>query len=489
LTLSEQGDIMPTIGGGMIEGKLFINGKWTGGKGFINVTNPFSNEVIGKVPVASGDDIEHSLISALAGFDISKKLTANERFRILNEVSKNIEKNADEVAHLITLESGKPIRYAKGEVMRAVETFRFAAIEATEIYGEVIPMNAAKNGKGYFGFYQRVPKGVIVAITPFNFPLNLVAHKIAPAIAAGNSVVLKPASATPLTAVKLVKFFEIAGLPPGILNLIFGSGSKVGIRLIQDERVNMVTFTGSLPVGEIIKKEAGFKTVTLELGNNSAVIVEDVEDLSSVVDRLIIGAFAYSGQVCISVQRIYVNQKLFDDFLSVFIQKTKNLKIGNPTEPDTDIGPMISPAEATRAMAWIEEAKSQGAKVLTGGERKDNIVLPTVLTNVSREMRVMKNEVFAPVVSIIPYNNFEEGIKMAEDTKYGLQAGVYTTDINKLFKSIEQINVGGIIVNDYPTFRVDHMPYGGVKKSGIGREGLKYAIEEMTDIKLVVIKK
>jgi len=473
----------------MINGRMFINGNWRDGKQYIEVVNPFSNEIIGRVPKAEDKDIEDSINTAVSSFQTSKTLTAYERASILGEVSKKIEKQQKELSKLISLESGKPIRYALGEVKRAVETFKFASIEAQEIYGKVIPMDAATKGKDYFGFYLRVPKGVILAITPFNFPLNLVAHKVGPAIASGNSVILKPASVTPLISVKLGEIFENAGLPKGILNIIFGSGSDVGRKLVRDERIKMVTFTGSLPVGEVIKREAGFKTVTLELGNNSPVVLEDVDDLHQVVDRLIIGAFAYSGQVCISVQRIYVNRNLFDDFVSLFVEKTEKLKIGDPLLPDTDIGPMISPSEATRVMDWLNEATSEGAKVLTGGERKKDIILPTVLTNVSKEMRVVKDEVFAPVVSIVPYDNFDEAIKLANETKYGLQAGVFTKNVDNIFKAVDSINAGGLILNDFPTFRVDHMPYGGVKKSGMGREGLKYAIEEMTEIKLVVIKK
>jgi acyl-CoA reductase-like NAD-dependent aldehyde dehydrogenase len=481
--------LSPTIGEIMINGKMLINGKWKESDNSISVTNPYSGEIIGKVPAANDDNIEEAIDSGLSSFSESKKLTAYQRSHILENVSKLIQKNQDSLSELIASESGKPMRYALGEVKRAVETFKFASIEANQIYGEVIPMDAASRGKDYFGFYKRVPKGIILAITPFNFPLNLVAHKIAPAIASGNSVILKPASVTPLIATKLGEIFEKSGLPKGILNILFGSGSKVGIKLVRDERISMVTFTGSLQVGEIIKKEAGFKTVTLELGNNSAVIIEDANDLPAVVDRLIVGAFAYSGQVCISVQRIYVQRKLYNEFVELFIKKTESQKMGDPLEKDIDIGPMITDAETKRAMVWLDEAKSMGAKILTGGKKTDNIIHPTVLTNVTNEMKVVKDEVFAPVVSTIPYDSFEEAIRLANETKYGLQAGVYTQDVNKIFSAIENIDVGGLIINDFPTFRVDHMPYGGVKKSGFGREGLKYAIEEMTEIKLVVIKR
>ncbi len=473
----------------MINARMLINGNWEKSTESIDVSNPYSGEIIGAIPKSTEKDIEGAVNAARKAFEVSKTLTAYERAKILELVSRKIEEQTDPLSKTITLESGKPIRYSLGEVKRAVETFHFASIEAQKMCGEVIPMDAASKGKNYFGFYERVPKGVILAITPFNFPLNLVAHKVAPAIAAGNTVILKPATTTPLITAKLGEIFIEAGLPPGFLNILYGPGSTVGISLVRNEKISMVTFTGSLPVGEIIKKEAGFKTVTLELGNNSAVILEDAENIPDVVDRLLVGAFAYSGQVCISVQRIYVNKKLSENFISLFAEKAKNLKKGDPLDPDTEIGPMITHQETIRAMKWIQEAQSQGAIVLSGGGNTENIIEPTTLTNVSSDMRVMNDEIFAPVVSIIPYDDFDEALKLANDTKYGLQAGVYTKDVGKIFKAIETIDVGGLIINDYPTFRVDLMPYGGVKKSGMGREGLKYALEEMTEIKLVVINK
>jgi acyl-CoA reductase-like NAD-dependent aldehyde dehydrogenase len=473
----------------MLNGLNYIAGEWKDGTEHIQVINPYSDDAIGTVPKASKRDIETACQAATDGFDISRILTAHERAEILDRASRTIKKNEQELAHVIALESGKPMKYARGEAKRAHETFKFASAEARHIYGEVIPMDAASRGKDYFGFYQRVPRGVLLAITPFNFPLNLVAHKLAPAIAAGNSIILKPASVTPLTAFKLVQILEDSGLPPGSLNIIYGAGSTVGMPLVKDDRIQMVTFTGSLPVGETIKREAGFKTVTLELGNNAAVVVEDMDNLEEVVDRLIIGAFAYSGQVCISVQRIYVNRAHFEDFLSAFVAKAEKQRMGDPLEDTTDIGPMISPAETKRVLEWINEATAMGAEVACGGGREGNMVQPTVLINTTREMRVMKDEVFGPVVSIVPYDAYEQGLAMANDTKYGLQAAVYTRDVQKIMRAVDTINVGGLIVNDYPTFRVDHMPYGGVRKSGMGREGLRYAIEEMTEMKLVVIKR
>lgn len=473
----------------MLKGKSYIAGEWKDGNEHIEVLNPYSNEVVGTVPKAEKSDLEDAVAAALEGFRISKSLTAHERAGILERVSEKIAQEENDLARTIALESGKPMKYARGEAKRAHETFKFATGEARRIYGEVIPMDAASRGKDYFGFYQRVPKGVILAITPFNFPLNLVAHKVAPALASGNSVILKPASVTPLTSLKLGHILEDAGLPAGILNIIYGSGNDVGRVLVKDDRIQMVTFTGSLPVGETIKREAGFKTVTLELGNNAAVVVEDIRNIEEVVERLIIGAFAYSGQVCISVQRIYVNRTLYDDFLSLFVSRTEKQTLGDPLDEKTDIGPMITSSEALRVQEWLNEATSMGAEIATGGDVEGNFVHPTVITGATREMKVMKNEIFGPVVCIIPYDEYEQGLAMANDTKYGLQAAVYTSDVHKIMKAVDAFDVGGLIINDFPTFRVDHMPYGGVRKSGMGREGLKYAIEEMTEMKLVVIKR
>lgn len=473
----------------MIEGNMYIRGEWMAAKQRIEVVNPYSNEIIGTVPEADESDVESAIQAAIEGFRTSRALTAYERAAILERASTMIKEREDELARTIALESGKPMKYARGEAKRAHETFKFASGEARSIYGEVIPMDAASRGTGYFGFYQRVPRGVIAAITPFNFPLNLVAHKVAPALASGNSIILKPASVTPLTSFRLGKILEESGLPPGMLNIVYGAGSRVGMALVRDDRLQMVTFTGSLSVGETIKREAGFKTVTLELGNNAAVVVEDVDNLEDVVDRLIIGSFAYSGQVCISVQRIYVNRSLFDDFLSLFVSRTRRQILGDPLDEKTDIGPMITPSEATRIREWLNEAVTAGAEIVSGGTVEGAVVHPTVLVNVHREMKVMKNEIFGPVVCIIPYDTYEDGLAMANDTKYGLQAAVYTRDVHKIMRAVDVIDAGGLIVNDFPTFRVDHMPYGGVRKSGMGREGLKYAIEEMTELKLVVIKR
>jgi len=325
----------------------------------------------------------------------------------------------------------------------------------------------------------------VVAISPFNFPLNLVAHKVAPAIAAGNSVVLKPATSTPLTALRLGEIMMAAGLPAGALNIVIGSGSTVGEWLVSDPRPAKISFTGSPSVGKRIISQAGIKRVTLELGNNSATIVDEDADLDLAVKRCVIGSFANSGQICISVQRIYVHENIFDRFTESFVQATQRQKVGDPVQKDCDVGPMIDEGEAERAENWVQEAVAAGAKILTGGHREGVMFQPTVLTNVNAEMKVVCDEIFAPVVSLVPFSDFNQALLMVDESRYGLQAGIFTRNIDRAFAAIRKLNVGGVIINDVPTFRIDHMPYGGNKESGIGREGLKYAIEEMTNIKMV----
>ncbi|HEX5773695.1 MAG TPA: aldehyde dehydrogenase family protein, partial [Geomobilimonas sp.] len=370
---------------------------------------------------------------------------------------------------------------------RSSETLRFAALEAKMSHGEIVPMDASPVSAGRFGFYLRTPIGVIGAITPFNFPLNLVVHKVAPALAAGNSLVLKPATKTPLASIKLAEVLVEAGLPAGALNLVIGSGVTVGNRLVEDERLAMITFTGSPPVGREIKARCGLKRVTLELGSNSPTIIEEDGDVDAAVGRCVVGSFANSGQVCISVQRIFVHRNRYAEFVDKFVTATRQLKVGDPLDKGCDIGPMISRKELGRSLEWLEEAKKMGAVVAAGGEAVGNCLQPTILTGVTREMKVMCSEVFAPIVSVLPYDTFDEALEMADDSVYGLQAGVYTSDINKAFKAVKRLDVGGVIINDVPTFRVDHMPYGGNKESGLGREGVRYAMEEMTNIKMVCI--
>ena len=467
--------------------RTLVGGKWKEGKELLEVTNKYTGVAIGSVPVTDKQTFIEAVQSARDGFGLISGMPAYERSKILQRTSESIEKKKDEITQIIAMEAGKAFKHAKAEVERSVQTFKFASEEAKSIHGETVPMDAAVGGEKRIGFYLRFPVGIVGAISPFNFPLNLVAHKVAPAIAAGCSVILKPASTTPLTSLKLGEIMMDAGLPNGALNVIVGPGSTVGNWLVTDPQVSMITFTGSPPVGRDIKERSGLKKVTLELGSNSACIIDESADLNLAVPRCIVGSFAYAGQICISVQRIYIHERVLDEFTRRFLKGTEKLKLGDPLDPETDMGPMITEGDAVRAETWVNEAVSGGAKILIGGKREKNFYHPTVLTDVKPEMKVMTQEVFAPVVCFVPFAHFPDAVRMADDSVYGLQAGVYTSDIEKAFQAVRGIRVGGVIVNDIPTYRADQMPYGGVKESGMGREGLKFAIEEMTDIKMVVL--
>ncbi|HEX9023983.1 MAG TPA: aldehyde dehydrogenase family protein [Geobacteraceae bacterium] len=468
--------------------RVLIGGEWLGDDlPGIEVANPYDDSIVGIVPEAGEREVERAILAAREGFAAMSAMPAYRRSEILAHAADLMLRDKEEIAAIIAREAGKSWKYALAEAERSAETFRFASLEARTSHGEIVPMDASPVSAGRFGFYVRVPIGVIGAITPFNFPLNLVAHKVAPAIAAGNSLVLKPATKTPLTSIKLAELLEEAGLPAGGLNLLIGSGATVGNRLVEDERLAMITFTGSPPVGREIKARCGLKRVTLELGSNSPTIIEEDANLDAAVARCVVGSFANSGQVCISVQRIFVNRRRYDEFLAKFVEATRRLKVGDPMDKGCDIGPMISRKELERAVAWLDEAKRMGARIAAGGEVIGNCLEPTILAGVTKEMKVVCSEVFAPIVSVLPYDTFDEALDMADDSVYGLQAGVYTNDINKAFRAVKRLDVGGVIINDVPTFRVDHMPYGGNKESGLGREGLRYAMEEMTNIKMVCL--
>jgi acyl-CoA reductase-like NAD-dependent aldehyde dehydrogenase len=399
-----------------------------------------------------------------------------------------IRERAEELAKTIAAEAGKALKYARLEVDRAYSTFTIASEEAKRLHGETIPLDAIPSGEGYYGFWTRRPVGVIAAISPFNFPLNLVAHKVAPAIASGNTLVLKPASATPLAAVKLCQILMEAGLPAGAINLAIGSGGKVGEWLITDPRVDKITFTGSPDVGRHILSRAGIKKVTLELGNTSPVVVAPDADLDFVARRCAIGAFYNSGQVCISVQRIYSQKQVYEPFAEKFVKATEAMVVGDPLDERVDVGPMIDSKEVDRIEGWVHEAQGGGAKILIGGKREGTVYFPTVLTNVEASMKVVADEAFAPVASVISSDDFESALRQANETKYGLQVGVFTKDVDRVFKAIKRLNFGGVIINDTPNFRADHMPYGGNRQSGLGREGVRFAMEEMTNIQMVAIR-
>lgn len=471
----------------MMKKNLFINGDWVEATEYTELRSPYSGEVIAEIPKANVEEVEVALVAADAARETMANMPLYERAIILEKLTSLLEARAEEAAELIALEAAKPISTAKVEVQRTIQTYKFAAEEAKRIHGETIPVDAAPGGDGRIAYTVREPLGVVAAITPFNFPMNLVAHKVGPAIASGNTVVLKPASQTPLTSYFIGELLAEAGLPKGALNIVTGAGSLIGNKLVTDHRVKKISFTGSPAVGIGIRNQAGLKKVTLELGSNAAVIIDENVNIDKLIPRVVSGAFAFQGQVCISVQRIYVHEKMYDMFVERFVAATKELKLGDPLDPTTDVSALISPQDVDRTLSWIEEAKRQGAIVATGGESEGNILQPTVLLNVKSEQKVSCQEVFAPIVSITKFSSIQDAFNQVNDSRYGLQAGIYTDNIHVALQATQKLHVGGVIINDIPTFRLDHLPYGGVKESGMGREGLKYAIEEMTEMKLVVI--
>lgn len=466
--------------------QYYVNGEWKSSEKIAELKSPHTKEVIAYIPQATREEVEQVIKVADAAKKQMAELTAYERAAILEHIAQLLADNRQKAAELISLEAAKPIKYALGEIDRTIETYKFAAEEAKRLTGEMIPMDAAKNGANRFGYTIEQPIGVIGAITPFNFPQNLVAHKVGPAIAAGNTIVLKPASQTPLSALFLAELVDQTALPKGAFNVITGSGKTVGDALVESDKVKMITFTGSPVVGIGIRNKAGLKKVALELGSNAGLIIDKGVDLSQIVPKCVMGAFSNQGQVCISLQRTYVMDELFEEFIKQFTETTKQLVIGSPFNESTDISAMINPSEQERAMNWVEEAVQNGAEIVTGGITENGVFMPTILTNVSSTSKVSCQEVFAPIVVVNRISSVEEGIAAINDSNYGLQAGIFTNDIQTAFRASKQLEVGGVMINDIPTYRVDHMPYGGVKESGTGKEGLKYAICEMTETKLVV---
>lgn len=468
--------------------RLFIDGRWVDGGAPLEVKNKYTGETIATVATARRGDVDAAMNAALRAKTSMAAMPAHKRADILLRTAALLRERSEDLAATIAAEVGKAIKYARAEVDRAQSAFTIAAEEAKRMHGETLPLDAVPSGEGYFGFWNRRPVGVIAAISPFNFPLNLVAHKIAPAIAAGNSVVLKPASTTPIVACKLASILEEAGLPAGAINLVVGSGGTVGEWLITDPRVDKITFTGSADIGRHILSVAGIKKVTLELGNASPVIIASDADIDFAARRCAFGAYYNSGQVCISVQRIYCQKQVYGAFLEKFVAASKALVVGNPLDEAVDVGPMIDLKEAQRIDSWVHQAVALGAKIEFGGGQDGPIYEPTVLTAVTPDMKVVGEEVFAPVASVVACQDFEDALRQADDSKFALQAGVFTKDIDRVFKAINQLNFGGIIVNDIPAFRADHMPYGGNRQSGLGREGVRFAMEEMTNIQMVAIR-
>ncbi|MFQ5709823.1 MAG: aldehyde dehydrogenase family protein, partial [bacterium] len=471
-----------------MELKLFVGGKWVDGGPVFQVQNKYNGKVVASVVSAREEEVHRAVEAAEKAASAMAELPAYERGEILAKTANLIQERREEIAQTIAKEAGKALKFSRIEVDRATSTFLVAAEEAKRIHGETVPLDAVPSGDGYFGFWIRRPVGVVAAITPFNFPINLVAHKVAPAIAAGNSIVLKPANTTPLSSGILCEVLQEAGLPDGGINLVNGPGSTVGDWLVSHPKVAKITFTGSPPVGRQILARAGIKKVTLELGNTAPVIVAPDADLELVAKKCAVGAYYNSGQVCISVQRIYGDGRIFEPLTDKFVAATEAMVVGDPLDEKVDVGPMIDLKEAERIESWVQEAKSGGAKVLTGGKREEAVYWPTVLKDVTPAMKVVAQETFAPVASVIPYDDFESALQQADETDYGLQASVFTQDIDQVLYAIKKLNFGGVIINEAPNFRADHMPYGGNRQSGLGREGLRFAIEEMTNIQMVVIR-
>ncbi len=464
----------------------FLNGGWsTHGRESV-VTAPYDHSILAVLSEAERSDAEVAVESAVQAFATTRRMSSQQRASILREIAQALINRREEFARTICQEAAKPIKTARVEVDRAINTFQIAAEESTRIYGEYLPLDTLDSTAGRWGIVRRFPLGPIFAITPFNFPLNLVAHKIAPAIAAGCPIILKPAPQTPISALMLAEIIDDTSWPDGALAVMPLSNDSAGM-LVSDERIKLLTFTGSAAVGWQLKNQAGKKRVTLELGGNAGVIVHKDADLEYAAHRCIAGGFSYAGQTCISVQRIVVHHDLFEEFKKKLVEGVRKLKCGDPMQESTDVPPLIREQDAVRVAQWIDEAVQAGGKLLCGGNRNGSLVEPAVLTETTSNMRVNYAEVFGPVVTVEEYETFDEALNFINNSEYGLQAGLFTRDASLIQTAFEEIEVGGLIVGDVPTFRVDQMPYGGVKNSGLGREGLRYAIEDMTERKLMVM--
>jgi len=470
----------------MKEYKLLIAGERQESDQVKDIRSPFDQSLVGKVHWAERKQVEEALAAASRAFTETRLLSGYERSQALDKISQGIKSRREELARSIALQAGKPIKDARAEVDRGSSTFEIAGEEAKRIGGELLPLDLSAQTKQRWGLVRRFPIGTISAITPFNFPLNLVAHKVAPALASGNTVVLRPSSQVPITSIILGEIVAESGYPAGGLNIV-PSGYQAAEALLTDDRVKMVTFTGSPAIGWELKKKAFQKKVTLELGGNAAVVIEPDCDLDYALTRTVVGSFSYAGQVCISIQRIFLHEKIYDRFMAAFEAKTKGLKMGDPLAEDTDVGPMIDEQAAKKTEEWVDEARDKGALIVCGGKRQGSFFEPTILENVIPELRISWLEAFSPIVVVHKYQDFARALESVNYSIYGLQAGVFTNDLKKAFQAYDVLDVGGVIVNDIPTFRIDHMPYGGIKQSGFGREGVKYAIEEMTELKLLAL--
>ncbi len=464
--------------------KMYLGGKWVDRKEKISVVNPFDGATVGTVPSASSEDYTKAIEIADKSFSVTRELPSYKREETLRAVAAGLEKNVEGFSRMMSMELGKAYKDSKGEVTRAIGVFRAAAEEAKRIGGDILDMDWNAGAEGRMGLVRRFPLGVIAGISPFNFPLNLVAHKIAPAIASGNTIVLKPASKTPIIALMLAELIDKTDHPRGAVSILPGS-SKASSPLLEDDRVKLITFTGSSEVGWWIKQHSGKKRVVLELGGNAGVAVADDADLEYATSRLIYGGFASAGQSCISVQRIFVHENVYDKFLTMFKAKVKKLKVGNPMDKDTDIGTRVDKPSGANPLENIRRAGRDGARGLSGGKQKGMVLEPTVLTDVTSKMDVCSKEAFAPLVVVFKYRDFKKVVEEINNSEYGLQAGIFTNRMTDVFYAFKHIDCGGVVVNDVPTYRADHQPYGGMKNSGLGREGIRYTIEDMTDIKIL----
>ncbi len=466
---------------------IFLAGRWVESPDVLVIANPANAaEPAGATYTATEAQYEEAVTAAVAAFDVTRRLPAYERGRILREISAGIKARREELGRLIALEAGKPIRDALVEVDRATLTFRLGAEEAERMTGELIPLDLLPASKDRIGITRRFPIGPIAGISPFNFPLNLAAHKIAPAIASGNPIVLKPPSKDPLTMLAVAEIIEAAGAPAGSVSIL-PMTRELGDRMVADERFKLLTFTGSPSVGWRMKERAGKKKVVLELGGNAGVIIDKTANLDWAVKRSLVGAFAYAGQTCISVQRMIVHEEVWDAFMTKFTAGAAALKLGDPLDPTTDLGPMVDATAASRTQRWVDEAVAMGGKLLLGGRANGTFFPPTILTDVPLTAQVCSNEAFAPLVVAFPFRQLDDAIALVNDSMFGLQTGIFTNDLAGTWKAFAELEVGGVIVNDVPTYRIDHMPYGGVKDSGLGREGLRWAMEDMTEIRIMVI--
>src|SRR5436190_11275689 len=468
------------------EKRLLIGGEWIDTGEWIEVRSPYSGDDVGRVAKDGAPETCQAVDADEKA--MQEPLPAHKRAEILVRVAMGLGRRHDEAARLISEEAGKPMKAARVEAERAMSTYTFAAVEARKLAGEVVPMDASPAGEGKLAFTLRRPIGVVGAISPFTFPLNLVAHKLAPSLAAGCAVVLKPASQTPLSALLLAELEEEAGLPPGWLNVVAGSASDIGDVLVDDERVKAITFTGSGGVGWGLKERAPKKKVNLELGNATPVIIAADADIDVAATAMAANAFSFAGQSCISVQRIYVERPAYDGFVERFLPRVEALVVGDPADEETDVGPVIDEGAKERILEWIEETRKGGADVLAGGEEQDGLIRPTVIAKASPDLKVSCDEVFGPVVTVNAVDSLDEAIELANGTRYGLQAGIFTSALDTALQAARELDFGGVTVNEAPTFRTDQMPYGGVKDSGNTREGPHYAVRELTEERLVVLQ-